>query len=300
MRRQILPVVAVALVAPLCALGAQQNFDTVTVRSQRVAEGIYMLIGAGGNIGVATGPDATYIIDDQYAPLTQKIEAAVRSVTGQPVKFVLNTHLHGDHTGGNENFGGRGLIIYAHDNVRTRMSKDQVIEQLKQTVPASPAAALPTVTFSDSMTLHFNGETVVVFHVAKAHTDGDAMMHFRNANVVHTGDVFIRGGFPFVDRSSGGTFRGIIAATEKLLAATDANTKYIPGHGALSDRTDVERYLKLLKTVRDRISAQIKLKKTVEQVEAADLLADLDPAAGKGFINGRALSRLVYMELTGK
>ena len=300
MRRQVFHAALFALAAPVCVLGAQQNFDTVTVRSLRVADGIYMLTGAGGNIGVATGPEATYIIDDQYAPLSQKIEAAVRSVTGQPVKFVLNTHWHGDHTGGNENFGSRGLIIYAHDNVRTRMSKEQVIEQLKQTVPASPAAALPTVTFSESMTLHFNGETVLVFHVAKAHTDGDVMMHFRNANVVHTGDVFVRYGFPFIDHSSGGSFRGTIAATEKLLAATDANTKYIPGHGALADRKDVEGYLKMLKTVRDRISAQITLKKTVEQVEAADLLADLDSAGGKGFINGRAFTRLVFTELAGK
>jgi glyoxylase-like metal-dependent hydrolase (beta-lactamase superfamily II) len=300
MRSHFLRTALPAVAAPLFALGAQANFDTVTVRSQRVADGIYMLTGSGGNIGLATGPEATFIIDDQYAPLTQKILAAVKTVTSQPVRFVLNTHWHFDHTGGNENFAQTGVVIFAHDNVRTRLSRGQLIEQLKRTLPAAPHAALPTVTFSDTLTLHFNDETVEVFHVANAHTDGDAMMYFRKANVVHTGDVFVRYGYPFIDTSSGGTFLGTISAIDQLLALTNASTKYIPGHGALAERKDVEQYRSMLRTARDRIFAQVKAGKSVEQVKNSKPLADLDAAWGKGMIASDGFVELIYGELAKK
>lgn len=282
--------------APLAA----QNFDTVTVRSQKVADGIYMLVGSGGNIGVATGSDATYIIDSQYAPLTPKILAAIGALTRDPVKFLINTHWHGDHVGGNENLGKAGTLVFAHDNVRVRMSKEQFVERLQERVPASPKAALPVVTFSDTMSFHLNGETVIVFHVKKAHTDGDAIVYFRNVNVVHAGDVYVRYGYPFIDGSSGGTFLGMIAAAQDLLAVTNAATKYIPGHGALAERKDVETYLAMLRTVRDRVLAQVRAKKSLEQVKAANPLADLDAQYGKGFVTAPAFLELVYKELASK
>ncbi|MFI5310580.1 MAG: MBL fold metallo-hydrolase [Gemmatimonadales bacterium] len=300
MRTQLLRAALPAVAAPLFAVGAQANFDTVSVRSQKVADGIYMLTGSGGNIGLATGPEATFIIDDQFAPLTQKILAAVKTVTSQPVRFVLNTHWHGDHTGGNENFGQSGVVIFAHDNVRTRMSQGQIVEQLRRTVPPAPHAALPTVTFSDTLTLHFNDETVEVFHVVNAHTDGDAMMYFRKANVVHTGDVFVRYGYPFIDVPSGGTFLGMLSAVDQLLALTNASTRYIPGHGALAERKDVESYRTMLRTARDRIFAQVRAKKSLEQVKASKPLADLDATWGKGTITPDGFVELIYGELAKK
>ncbi len=291
--------VRLALAASLFAspLAAQAAYDTVKVVPQKVADGLYVLFGAGGNIGLAVGSDATFLIDDQFAPLTPKITAAVAGITASPVKFLLNTHWHGDHTGGNEHLGQAGVLIFAHDNVRQRMSTPQFIARLKQNVPASPAIALPVVTFNDSTTFHLNGEDIVAFHVRNAHTDGDVMVHFRKANVVHTGDVFVRYGFPFIDASSGGTVLGTIAAVERLLAATNADTKFIPGHGPVSTRADVERYRTMLVTVRDRVAAAVKAGKAPEAYFATHPLADLDPEWGKGFISGDVFVETLFREL---
>jgi len=285
-----------ALAAPLAA---QANYDTVQVKVVRVAEGIYMLTGAGGNIGLATGADATFIIDDQFAPLTTKIRAAIGTITKDPVKFLINTHFHGDHVGGNENFGNAGSIIFAHDNVRRRMSGEQFEAAARQPGPTAPKAALPVVTFSDTLTMHLNGETAVIYHVNAAHTDGDALIHFTKANVVHAGDVFVRYGFPYIDVPSGGTFNGIIAANEKLLASTDANTKFIPGHGDVASRKDLEDFIAMLKTVRQKVTAAMAGGKTLEQVLAAKPLADLDKL-GQGFVKTDTFVELIYRELSKK
>lgn len=289
---RILGALAVAI-----PLAAQQNFDNVQIKSQKVADGIWMMTGSGGNIGVMAGKDATFIIDDQYAPLSPKIEAAVRELSQQPIKYIINTHWHGDHTGGNENFGSKGTIIIAHDNVRVRMSKEQFVAAFNQRTPPAPAAALPVVTFSDTLTLHLNDETVRVFHVKNAHTDTDAMIHFVKANVVHTGDVINRGGYPFLDTSTGGTFLGELAAVQDLVAVTNATTQYIPGHGALATRADIEGYFTMLKAVRDRVWAQVQAGKTLDQVKAMKLLSDLDPVYGKGNTKADGFVELAYSEL---
>ena len=297
--RSSLVLVSSVAIAALPLAAQQPNYDTVQIRPVRVAEGIYMLTGAGGNIGVSLGDDGTLLIDDQFAPLTAKIQAAVRGLTSQGVKYLINTHWHGDHVGGNENLGNAGVLIVAHDNVRARMSKDQFMPRFNQKVPASPKVALPVVTFPDTVTFHLNGEDIVAFHVRNAHTDGDVMVKFTKANVVHAGDIYVRYGYPFIDESSGGSFLGILAGTERLLNVTNAETKYIPGHGALATRADVAAYHKMLVTIRDRVRAAIKAKKSLKALLAAKPLADLDAEFGKGgFVKADDIVTMAYGDLT--
>lgn len=274
---------------------AAQNFDTVQVKITRVAGQVYMLEGSGGNIGLIVGDDATFVVDDQFAPLTPKILAAIRTVTPQPVRFVVNTHWHFDHTGGNENIGKEGAVIFAHENVRRRMSTGQFIEALNRTEPAAPHGALPVVTFTDTISFHLNGDSIVVFHVAPAHTDGDAVIRFTKTNVVHSGDLFVSDRFPFVDRSSGGSIHGIISAAERMLAVTNAQSKIIPGHGPLSDRTRLQAYHDMLVVMRDRMRKEIAAKHTVEQVLASKITAEYD----KDWPNGRErFLRILHQELS--
>jgi glyoxylase-like metal-dependent hydrolase (beta-lactamase superfamily II) len=238
-----------------------------------------------------------FVIDDQFAPLTEKIVAAIRGFSDRPIRFVVNTHWHFDHVGGNENLGKMGALIVAHDNVRERMSVEQVMEALGQTVPASPGEALPVVTFSEAVTFHLNGDELNVFHIPHAHTDGDAIIHFRTANVMHMGDTFFNGLYPFIDLGSGGNVRGMIAAADAALAAADANTKIIPGHGPLASRADLERYRSVLVTARDRVAAAIASGRTLDQVKAARLMAEYDEAWGGAFINPEQFLEFVYQSL---
>jgi len=292
-------IVATAALFTLSAsMHAQQDFDTVQVRSQRVAEGVYMLTGAGGNIGLSIGDDAVFVVDDQYAPLTPKILAAIAQLTNKPVRFNVNTHWHGDHTGGNEAMGKTGALLVAHDNVRRRMSSEQVIEFFQRTVPASPAGALPVITFSDTVTFHINGDDVQAFHIAHAHTDGDAFIVWRKANVVHAGDVFVLYGFPFIDLSSGGSIDGLIAATDVLLTLGDDNAKIIPGHGGLSDRAAVREYGKMLKTVRDRVRQQKAAGRSLAQTLATRPTAEFDAGWGTGFIKPDQFVAMVYQSVS--
>jgi glyoxylase-like metal-dependent hydrolase (beta-lactamase superfamily II) len=285
-------------IAGAVSLGAQQqNFDTVQVRSTQLARGIYMLTGAGGNMGLSVGDDAVFLIDDQYAPLTPKIRAAIASITPKPVRFVLNTHWHFDHTGGNKDHGEAGAMIIAHDNVRKRLSSEQFIEALNRKEPASPHAALPVVTFNDTVTFWINGDTVTAFHVAPAHTDGDAIVSFKSANVVHMGDVFVSAGFPFVDLSSGGSINGFIGATERVLRVVNANTKIIPGHGPLSDKARLQAYHDMLVVMRDRMQKAIAAGQTVDQVLASQITADYNAS----FPSGRErFLRILHQELSKK
>jgi cyclase len=253
---------------------AQTNYDTVQVRAVQLSPGLHVLFGAGGNIGLSTGPDGTFIIDDQFAPLTAKIVAAIRTVTDKPVKFVFNTHWHGDHTGGNENFGNAGALIVAHDNVRKRMSTEQFLAAMNQRVPAAPRAALPVVTFADGVTFHINGDSIAVLHVSPAHTDGDAIVHFLKANVIHMGDVFNNTGLPFIDRSSGGVSAGIVSAADRVLAMTNAQTKIVPGHGQVTDRTRLRAWRDAVSTVRERVAREASTGKSIEQVLALKLSAE--------------------------
>jgi glyoxylase-like metal-dependent hydrolase (beta-lactamase superfamily II) len=249
--------IALGLAAAAGEASAQQDFSTVQIRTERVADGVYMLVGSGGNIGVSVGDDGVFLIDDQYAPLTDRILAAIRAITGEPVRFVFNTHWHGDHTGGNENLGGTGALIVAHRNVRERLSVDQVLERVGRpasTTPAAPDVALPVVTFAEDVTFHLNGDELRAFHVDSAHTDGDAIVHFQRANVVHMGDVFVRYGFPFIDTATGGSIDGMIAALDEVVAMIAADTKVIPGHGELATRADLAAFADALRAMRRAVA----------------------------------------------
>jgi cyclase len=259
-----------------------------------------MLTGSGGNLGVSVGPDGVFLVDDQYAPLTEKIKAAIAAISDKPLRFILNTHWHGDHTGGNENFGSAGVLIVAHENVRKRMSVEQFIEAFGSKTPPSPKAALPVVTFNDAVTFHLNGDEVNAFHVAPAHTDGDAIVFFRKANVVHMGDCFFNGLYPFIDLSSGGSFEGVIAAAEKVLAMVDDGTRIIPGHGPSAKRADLAAYKDMLAGVRDKVKPMVKAGKTLAEVKAANPTAAWDEKWGKGFMKPDVWIGIVYTSLGGK
>lgn len=292
------PPLAVLLSLAFCAAPAlAQNFDKVQVRTEKLAENTYMLAGAGGNIGVSVGEDALFLIDDQYAPMAPKITAALTAISSKPVKFVLNTHWHEDHSGGNESFGKADAVIVAHENVRKRMSSAQLIEFLKKEVQPSPKAALPVVTFTRDMTFHLNGEELHVVHMPNAHTDGDAVIRFRKANVVHMGDLFFNKSYPFIDTSSGGNVDGVIAAADRVLAESNDATRYIPGHGAMASKADLVAYRDMLATIAGRIKTLVSEGKTLEQAIAAKPTADFDTVWGKGFISPPRMVEMLYKNI---
>lgn len=286
--------VGLAVLAAAAPLAAQ---EAVEIESIDLAPGIHMLIGRGGNIGVSSGPDGVFLIDDQYAPLTERIVGAIREFSDGPIRFVLNTHWHGDHTGGNENLGKAGALIVAHDNVRERMSVEQFMEAFDRRVPASPQDALPVVTFGETVTFHLNGDEIHVFHVPHAHTDGDVIVHFRNANVVHMGDTYFAGRYPFIDIGSGGSIDGVIAAADVALELMDDETKVIPGHGALSTKADLRRYRDVLATVRDRVAEAMAAGRSLDDIKGAGLTSEWDATWGGGFINPERFIESVHASL---
>jgi cyclase len=257
-----------ALAVPAAA--QQQDFSNVRIEVQQLAPGVAVLFGEGGNIGLSYGEDGNVLIDDQWAPLTDKIVTAVRTLDPDPVRFVINTHWHGDHTGGNENFGKAGAVILAHDNVRQRMSTEQFMRIFNMKIPPSPKEALPVVTFADGVTLHLNGDTLQVVHVPNAHTDGDALIRWRTADVLHMGDTFFhRYSLPFIDLGSGGSIDGLIAASNKGLELSGPNTKIIPGHGEMATRADLIAYRDMLVDVRGKVAAGIAAGRTLAQIQAS-------------------------------
>ena len=284
------------IVAPV--LAQEPSFDTVQVRSIRVADRAYMLAGAGGNIGVSIGDSGVILVDDQFAPLTPKVLAAVKALTPLPVRFVLNTYWHGDHTGGNENMRGAGAIVVAHENVRKRMSTEQFLQMFKEKVPPSPAGALPVVTFTDAVSFHLDGQEIRAFHVRNAHTDGDAVVHFRTANVVHMGDTFFNGRYPFIDVSSGGSVDGMIAAADRVLGMIGPDTKVIPGHGPVGDRAALKAYRDMLSSARAAVLPHITRGASLQQVIAAKPTAELDATWGKGLFNGDQFVEMLYSDLS--
>ncbi len=276
---------------------AQEDLSKVRIKTEKLTNSTYMLTGAGGNLGVSIGADAVFLIDDQFAPLTPKIKAAIAKLSKKRVKFVLNTHWHFDHTGGNENFGKAGALIVAHDNVRKRMSTAQLIEFLGMPIKASPKQALPVVTFTTDVTFHLNGDEVHVFHVMNGHTDGDAIVHFKKSNVIHLGDIFFNKLYPFIDTSSGGSIDGVIAATDKVLRLANDDTKLIPGHGPLATKGDLQIYRDMLATISTRIKAQIKEGKKLEDAIAAKPSAEYDAVWGKGVLPPSKFVEMLWKNL---
>ncbi|MDH4107118.1 MAG: MBL fold metallo-hydrolase [Gammaproteobacteria bacterium] len=262
-RRTLALVLTGFCLAPLAA--AQQDFSAVEIMLHDVAGNVRYLEGSGGNIGLLAGDDGVLLIDDQYAPLTDKIVAAIRKVSDQPIRFVINTHMHPDHTGGNENLGRMGAMIVGHDNVRAQMAK------------AGYAETPPFVTFSEDVTFHVNGETVHVFKVPEAHTNGDSFIWFENANVIHTGDVFRTTGYPYIDTGNGGSFLGTIRAWDLLIDLSASGAKIIPGHGVATDVEEVRSARAMLLDVRDKVRQAIAAGMTLEQAQGAGLTAAHDP-----------------------
>lgn len=284
-----------ALVAPLSVHAQEPDWDAVEIQTVSIADGLYMLRGQGGNIGLSVGDDGAYVVDDQFAPLTDKILAAVAAVTDQPVRFVLNTHWHGDHTGGNENMGEAGALIVAHENVRRRMNPDELGDVIGRTQQAPPGA-LPVITFTEGVDFYWNDEHIRVFHVGEAHTDGDAIVVFTNADAIHMGDVFFNGRYPFIDVDSGGGIHGVINAATDILGMCGTGTRIIPGHGDVAGCEELRAYRNMLTTVRDRVQRMIDDGMTEDQVVAAAPTADLDAAWGgdsERFVRG------AYQSLSG-
>ena len=296
-------VVATAALAVLLIVTAPvfgQAEPEVQIRTVEIADGIYMLAGQGGNIGVSAGEDGVFLIDDQFAPLTEKIRAAIAEISDQPIRFLINTHWHYDHTGGNENLGNADVIIVAHEEVRRRLSAGGLIEFFNNQVPPTPKAGLPVITFADSVTFHLNGDEIYVFHLPPAHTDGDSVIHFKKANVVHMGDLYFNGLYPFIDNSSGASVDGVIAAAEKIHAMTDEETRIIPGHGGPSNRAELAAYIEMLKDVRAKIGALVDAGKSLEEVQEAGPTAAYDEKWGKTFLTGEQFTGIVYKNLAGK
>jgi cyclase len=260
---------------------------------------VTMIKGKGGNIAVSSGADGVFIIDDQLKPLTDQLLASIRKVSEQPIRFVINTHYHGDHVGGNETLGGAGSVIIAHDNVRQRMTSEQFSNFMNSTTPAWPQYSLPVVTFNDKVTLHLNGEAVTVTHVPRGHTDGDSIVYFPDSNVLHMGDIFFNGLYPYIDLDGGGSIQGMIAAVELGIGMANAETRIIPGHGPLSDFNGIQEYHAFLTKARDNVQALIDQGMSLEQAIAANPTTEWDENLGKVWITPDQLVIFIYNSLTG-
>lgn len=294
MKAAILAGLAVVTMAWDGMASAQQDYARVEIKAEQLAPTTWMLTGAGGNLGLSAGEDGAFLVDDQFAPLTTRIEAAVAKVTAKPIRFVINTHWHFDHTGGNENLGKAGALIVAHENVRKRMSTEQFIEFLNMKIKTEPRGALPVVTFTRDVTFHLNGDEIAIFHVPAAHTDGDGIVHFRRSDVVHMGDVYFNGMYPFIDTSSGGSAEGVIAAVDRVLAIATDKTRIIPGHGPLATRAHLRAYRDMLATIYPRVRDAARAGKSLEDVVATKPTAEFDAAWGTGFINPQRFVEMLY------
>ncbi|HSA93910.1 MAG TPA: MBL fold metallo-hydrolase [Terriglobales bacterium] len=288
---------AVVLVMLAATAAAQQQVDweKVEIKAQPVAGGVYMLTGRGGNIGASVGEDGIVVVDDQYAPLAAKIQAALRSLSDKPVRFILNTHWHSDHTGGNADFSKLGTIV-AQENVRKRLAAGGRT-RFGAVEPAKPEA-LPIITFSERATIHLNGEDIRAIHFPHGHTDGDSVVFFTKSNVVHMGDDFFNGIFPFIDVDNGGSVQGMIANGEKILAELPDDVKIIPGHGPLAAKAELKAFIEMLRGTSGAVEAAMKQGKTLEQMKQERVLAAWDEKWGKGFLKTDDFTEILYASLT--
>ncbi len=282
------------LAAGFIALATTVQADEVKIVTTPVSEQIYMLSGKGGNIGLFIGQDGTFLIDDQFAPLTEKILEAIKAVGGTHPKFLINTHYHGDHTGGNENLGQGGTLIFSHDNVRERLSAGSFIEAFGMKREGVIPEGLPVVTFSEDISFHLNGDSVQAMHVPHAHTDGDSFIFFKAANVIHAGDIFFNGFYPFVDVNHGGSLKGMIVAADKVLSLTDGKTKIIAGHGPLGDKAQLASYRQMLATAYERLRALKENGSSAQEAIATKPLADLEETWGDGLFKSDRWIELIY------
>ena|SRR5215207_877621 len=277
---------------------AQKFKDVEIIVNQLDNNGTYMLVGKGGNIGLSVGDNGVLLIDSQFKQLTDKILSAINNrITDKPVKFLIDTHWHQDHTGGNENFVKNGAIIIAHENVRERLNTEQFVDFLNKTFEASPLNALPTITYNDSITFYFNEDKIDVYHLPHAHTDGDSIIYFNKRNIIHTGDIYVNGRYPFIDHSSGGSIDGIITGIEKIISIIDNETKVIPGHGLLSNLGELQDYLIMLKDIRQQVLTMVNNGATLNEIIKSDITSKYDNLYSDSFINSGDFLGFVYNEV---
>jgi glyoxylase-like metal-dependent hydrolase (beta-lactamase superfamily II) len=265
----------------------------------QLSDTVYMLKGRGGNVGISTGKDGLYIIDDQVKQVTGPLLEAIRKISTKPIRFVINTHYHADHTGGNEVLGGAGTVIIAHDNIRKRLTTEQVSIFMNKTTPPSAYAALPVVTFNDQMTMHLNGESATAYYVANGHTDGDAIIHFPVSNVIHMGDMFFNAMYPYVDLDAGGSIQGMVAAAQLALSMANESTRIIPGHGPLGMAEDLKNYQDFLIAASTNVQALIDQGMKLEQIIAAEPTKEWDESLGKIWITPPQFVTFIYNSLEG-
>lgn len=288
---------AAAMALILATPAAAQDWDSIEVKTEHVRGNIYALFARGGNIGVSVGEDGVFMIDDQFAPLTTKIQAAIAEISDQPVRYLINTHYHGDHTGGNENMGKAGTLILSHDKLRARLM-ERPLGASGGWSEEGAAYGLPVITFNDQMSLHLNGDEARTTHVPNAHTDGDSFIHFKDANVIHTGDLMFNGMYPYIDVDGGGNVRGVLKGYDQLLALANDETRIIPGHGPMAVKADLQTNRAMIQAVSDRVAMMIAEGKSLDQVLAAGLSADYDEAYTWSFINAEKFVTSVYRSLS--
>lgn len=287
--------IAILLTAAMAmAQNAQQDFSKVEIKTTKITDKFYTLEGQGGTIGALVGPDGVFLVDTQFAPLSDKIIAAVKKISSSPIKFVVNTHVHGDHTGGNENFGKLGAVIFARDQLRARLARPG-----GNAAPA-PAAALPVVTYDGPVTIHMNGEDIHLIPIHSAHTDGDTLVHFPGPDVLMTGDYYRSIQFPNIDRANGGSLDGMIEGLGITIGLAGPNTKIIPGHGPTVDRAAVIAHRDMIVAIRDRVAAMVKQGKSAQEIVAAKPTADFDSKVAQAGTTGDRFINQLYAELGGK
>ena len=277
------------------SFGQQKEYKVV---SEKVNGTVHMLTGKGGNIAICSGDEGILMVDAQFADMSEKIQTEISKISDGPINFLVNTHWHGDHTGGNKNFAEKGAKIVAHQNVRKRLSTEQHMKAFDRKVPPADKAAWPILTINEENTLYINNEDIFMFHVDNAHTDGDVMVYFTSSNVLHMGDTYFQGKFPFIDLSSGGSIKGIIEAADQAIFICDEDTKIIPGHGKLSNKKELIEYKNVLSTVLERVQKAIDMKMPLVEIQAAGFTKEYDETYGTGFISPEKFIDTIWTDLT--